>query len=204
MKLIAVFLGICSLCFSNDIYRAIRQLEFDPTGYFATESSLDKIFNEKPIKTVIEVGSWAGASTRFFGYRVGEEGKVYAIDHWLGTKTHRGEMTDPKLKRIFHLFLSNIRNVGLGDRIVPIRMKSEEAADALEVMADLIYIDAGRDEESVYHDIMRWIPHLKEEGVVCGAEYREPAIRRAVKRAADSLRLNVSSDKRGYFWMLTP
>lgn len=203
MKILQILLSallISTQLFSNDIYRAVKPLPFDGSGYFACESPLDQIFKAKEIKTVIELGSWAGASTRFFGYRVGSEGKVYAIDHWKGTSNHHGEMIDPRLPYIFHLFLSNIIHAGLQDRIVPIRMTTDEAHRALNIKADLVYVDASRDHEQVYQDIINWSTHLNPGGVICGAEYREPQVRQGVMRAAEELGKEVYTSRKGFFW----
>ncbi|MDN3505600.1 MAG: class I SAM-dependent methyltransferase [Simkaniaceae bacterium] len=196
---------LCStaLCAQN-IYESVETIAFDPGGYFATEQSLDKLFNDQEIKTVIELGSWAGASTRFLARRVGEGGLVYAIDHWQGSQNHRGEMTDPRLQHIYHLFLSNIKDAGVADRVIPLRMSSEEAARALrpDIRADLIYVDTARDTDQVYGDIMNWHPFLNEKGVLCGTEWREPAVRTAVQRAASELGKTIESDRKGFFWAL--
>lgn len=199
------FLGILLLIAplqANSIYEAVEELHFDPIGYFATEKPLDHIFQNHEITTVIELGSWAGASTRFIGYRVGEGGKVYAIDHWKGNEHFPAESNDPRLDHIFHLFLSNIRIAGLSDRIIPIRMSTDEAAKALSVTADMIYIDASREASQVYRDVIQWYPHLNEGGIMCGAEYREPGIKHGVQRAAHDLGLMVESDRKGRFWQL--
>ena len=201
MKKLLLGLGllIAPLC-ANDIYDAIEDLTFDPTGYFATEKSLDKIFQTQEITTVIELGSWAGASTRFLGRRVGPEGKVYAIDHWMGTDNFPPEQKDPRLDHIFHLFLSNIRAAGLAKRVIPIRMSTDEASRALAVTADLIYVDSSRESNQVYRDLINWYPHLNDGGVMCGAEWREPKVKKGVMRAARELGLEVETDKKGRFW----
>ena len=201
------FLLATTLCsfslFSHNIYDSIDILEFDPAGYFATEGPLDQILRHKEVKTVIELGSWAGASTRFFGYRVGKEGTVYAIDHWLGTPNHRGEMTDERLSYIYQLFLSNIQQAGLEERVIPLRMTTDEALKALRhVTADLIYVDAARDSARVYKDIMNWYPHLNEGGVICGTELREPSVREGVQKAAAELGMTIETNRKGFFWIL--
>lgn len=50
-------------------------------------------------------------------------------------------------------------------------MRSVEAAKALDVMADLINIDAAHDYKSVKEDILAWYPHLKEGGIMCGDDW---------------------------------
>ncbi len=207
MKTIKWVIGIILCSFSlcaDTLYESINDLPFDPAGYFATEQSLDKIFLSQEIKTVIELGSWAGASTRFFARRVGEDGMVYAIDHWLGATNHHGETTAPIRDHIYHLFLSNIRQAGVEDWVVPMRMTTDEAAKALrkDIRADLIYVDTSRDTYRVYTDIKTWYPFLNEDGVMCGTEWREPAVRVGVQKAAAELNKTIESDRKGYFWVL--
>ncbi len=206
MKRASFFLASVLWCFSsfaNDPYEGVELLPFDPAGYFATEKSLDTVFNQRNIKVVIELGSWAGASTRYFGRRVGDQGTVYAVDHWEGTANHKGELTDPRLPYIFELFLSNICHAGLTKRVIPVRMSSDEATDALgNVQADLVYIDSSRDSNQVYRDILNWSYHLNEEGTICGTEWREPAVRAGVERAAEELGREIKKDRKGHFWQL--
>lgn len=188
---------------AGSIYDEIHPLPFDGVGYFAAENMLDQLLRERKIKTVIEVGSWAGASTRFLANRVGPEGKVYAVDHWQGTPGHPGEMNDHRLSYIYQLFLSNIRHFDLGDRVVPIRMSSNEALKALmHVEADLIFIDGPRDAQEVYEAIRGWFPHLNQLGLICGTEWREKGVREGVMRAADEIGLQVETDKKGLTWVL--
>ena len=139
------------------------------------------------------------------GFRVGDGGKVYAVDTWLGTPGHRGEINDPRLSYIYQLFLSNIHYMGLDDRVIPLRMSTVEALKALNhVTADLIYLDAGRECERVYQDIINWSEHLRCDGIICGAEFREPGVRDGVLKAARELGKEVESDYKGFFWRLTP
>lgn len=186
----------------TDIYESIEMIPFDRCGYFAAVYALDQIFKEKEIHSVIELGSWAGTSTRFFAYRVGETGKVYAIDHWMGTPNHNGESRDPRLPYIYQLFLSNIKHADLSNRIIPIRMTTDEAAVGLNIKADLIYIDASRSRQQVYRDVINWYNHLNAGGILCGAEWREPEIRAGVQQAAEDLGMTVQCDSKGYFWRL--
>lgn len=199
--LLAIFFP--AIAWTTSIYDAVDPLPFDSAGYFAAEATLDKILRENEIKTVIEIGSWAGKSTRFLANRVGEEGVVYAIDHWMGTPEHIGENHDPRLPYIYHLFLSNIKQFGLTDRIVPLRMTSEEAHKALEnVKADLIFLDGPRDANGVYQSVINWHNHLSETGILCGTEWREKTVRQGVQKAATELGLQIESDRKGLAWVL--
>ncbi len=83
-------------------------------------------------------------------------------------------------------------------------MDTTEAARGLNVKADLIYVDASHDEESVYNDVMNWYPKLNEGGTMCGddADWRDHTGRltvlAAIQRAA--LQLNVTLHLDGPFW----
>ena len=100
-------------------------------------------------------------------------------------------MRDPRLPQLFHIFLSNVKQAGLAKKIVPIRMGSEEAAAALNVQADLIYLDAAHDTESVYKDILLWLPHVKEGGILCGDDWYWDSVKLAVQLAADELNFDI-------------
>jgi hypothetical protein len=77
-------------------------------------------------------------------------------------------------------------------------MESVEAAEALNVQADLIYIDAAHDTENVTKDILAWYPHLKENGFMCGDDWRWPSVQVAVTDCAQ--RLNKQVGCQGTFW----
>lgn len=72
-------------------------------------------------------------------------------------------------------------------------MDSLEAANALNIQADLIYIDASHDTKSVYNDIMAWDKHLTNGGVLCGDDWRMQPV-----KVAKDLHYKVHSY--GNFW----
>ena len=181
-------------------YRSITPLPFDGDGWFYNKHQLLKLFKSNDIKNVIEVGSWLGLSTRFFAEQLPRKGKVYAVDNWLGSSEHVG---DKKLEKLFHQFLSNAIHTNLAKKIIPIRMNSVEAAKAINIKADLIYIDASHEANHVYEDIIHWHPHLETNGIMCGDDWSYSAsVRAGVKQAAFHLRqvLITASD----FWWFDP
>jgi|TARA_B100000959_G_scaffold191708_1_gene200405 hypothetical protein len=58
-------------------------------GWFGDfhKSSLSRLIRKYKIKNVIELGSWEGKSTRWFGCQK-EIKFVVAIDHWEGSTEH--------------------------------------------------------------------------------------------------------------------
>lgn len=206
--IISFFLLVCLVPCSGwsvlpEPYQSINYLPFDNTGWFVNEVPLKACLKEKHIKTVIEVGSWLGSSTRFIANNTPEDAIVYAVDTWGGSWTPSQKIyfeNDPRVPYAYQLFLSNVKHANLAHKIIPVRMFSLEAATALNVSADLIYIDACHEEESVYNDIKAWILHLNPGGTMCGDDWQWDSVRRGVCRAAQELNLQV--DGSGYFWKL--
>lgn len=190
-----------SLCLQADMpepYRSVEDLPFDSHGWFLNAPQLTEQLNQKPIQTVIEVGSWLGCSTRFIAKSIPDGAKVYAVDTWRGSTNEEATMKDPRIPYLYQLFLSNVKHAGLTDKIIPVRMASLEAALALNVQADLIYIDASHDTVSVYNDIIAWYPHLKADGIMCGDDWQAESVRIGVQQAAKKLNRKVIGN--GAFW----
>ncbi len=168
-------------------YASIHDLPFDGHGWFFNAEPLQKQIEQMHPKVIIEVGSWLGASTRFMAELLDDGGKLYAVDTWLGSSNESVHGQDSRLSFLYQQFLSNVKHAGLTDRIIPVRMDSIEASKALHVEADLIYLDAAHDTESVLADILAWYPHLKSGGMLCGDDWSWASVREAVFRGAEVL-----------------
>ena len=183
-------------------YNQISPLPFDPQGWFANGEQLESLLKSRKVKIIIEVGSWLGLSTRHMASRLPSGGKLYAVDHWLGSIEHqtRPEFSE-LLPHLYEQFLSNVIHAQLTDVIIPIRMDSRSAADYLKsVSPDLIYIDAGHDTASVYADLTTWFPYVQGHGVLCGDDWAWDSVRAAVNHFAFEHNLKVESS--GFFWRL--
>ena len=200
MKFFTYFLLFGAFAQLNAVepYDSIDDLPFDGHGWFSNKAPLEKVMNEKQPKIVIEIGSWLGSSTRFLAEKIVEGGKVYAIDTWRGSPGEAIHLQDSRLPYLYQLFLSNVKHAGLTHQIIPIRMESLEAAQALNVMADLIYIDASHDTASVIADIMHWQSHLNPDGIMCGDDWLWGSVRNAVEQCAVSLDKKIYAE--GNFW----
>ena len=179
-------------------YASVNLLPFDDHGWFGNQPQLDAVFRDD-IKVVIEIGSWLGKSTRYFAAKVGLQGKVYAIDTWLGSDQEKEHQVDPRLKHLYQLFLSNTIQAGFANIIVPFKMKSQEAASALNVKGDLIYIDGAHDYKSVYEDILAWKNHLNDGGILCGDDWEWKSVRDAVRAASKKLGRGFHHE-RNFWW----
>ena len=180
-------------------YRSIVDLPFDDHGWFYNGDQLKPILEARSPKIVIEIGSWLGLSTRFIASLLKNDGKLYAIDTWKGSPREAVHMIDPRLPYLYQLFLSNIKHANLTSKIIPIRMDSAEASAALNVKADLIYLDGAHDTHSVINDIMNWHPHLNEEGLLCGDDWKWETVKRAVEHCAELLNKKVQAED-SFWW----
>lgn len=178
-------------------YNAIEVLPFDPLSHFGPRqsSALTHLIKTNNVKTVIEIGSYLGASTRFIAKLLPDEGRVYAIDHWLGNS----EWKDiPSFKEsqlyLYQKFISNVIHEDLCEKIIPMRMTSVAASRVLKVIPDLIFIDGSHDYESVYQDICVWYPLISQNGILCGDDFNwgdSKPVKRAVIRYAEEHDLQV-------------
>lgn len=144
---------------------------------------------------VVEVGSWMGLSTRLMAEGLRSRslsGTVVAIDTWLGSPEHVG---DERLETLFEQFVSNVKHANLEAYIVPFRISSAQGGHFLEskgVLADIVYIDAGHEYESVKLDIDVFWRLLRPGGVMIFDDYAWPGVKRAVDEHAVGLDLEVS------------
>jgi len=81
-------------------------------------------------------------------------------------------------------------------------MKTTEAAKALDVNPDLIYVDAAHDEQNVYQDVITWYKKLNKNGVMCGDDWYWESVRKGVIKASKELNIKIYTN--GGFWSFDP
>ena len=118
----------------------------------------------------LEVGSWLGDSTVILA-RVAKanKGVLFCVDWWKGNIGT--DLVDIASKAdVFSVFWSRICKEGLEDVVVPIRSRSDLAAEIIkENSFNLVYLDADHRYEAVLSDVRRYIPLVnKEQGILCG------------------------------------
>jgi len=157
-----------------------------PDGWF---SDLDiDLYREYVSKVpdggiIIEIGNWKGRSLCSLADIIkAKKLKVYAVDTFKGGTTHAEEA---KKSDIYQEFINNIDRFGLNEYLTIFRTESVSAASMLaNNCADLIFIDASHDYESVKNDISAWLPKLKSNGIIGGHDYPYCA---DVKKAVDEI-----------------
>lgn len=180
-------------------------LSFNGHGWYSNGAWIEKLMSQNKIFTVIEVGSWLGASTRHIATLLQPNGKVYAVDTWEGSIEHyENQAWKNMLPTLYDQFLSNIVHAQLTDRIIPVRATSLSAAVELKKKlnkVDLIFIDAGHDTESVLNDLNAYWPFVENnQGILCGDDWSWETVRAAVIMFAQVYELTLYADDN--FWFL--
>jgi len=184
-----------------DPYRNVSLMPFNPHGWYQNADEVEYLIKKHSVKTIIEVGSWLGASTRHMGSLLPEEdGILFAVDTWLGSPNEDGDLK--VLETLYDQFLSNVIHVNLCHKIIPIRMDSLKAADKMTTIADFIYIDATHLYDECLADCRAWYPHVKEGGIFCGDDWDwgTGGVEKAVRQFCKENDLEVRTN--GLFWYI--
>ena len=178
----------------------------DEHGWASTGSSFDEIFEKNKPRTIIEVGTWKGASALNMAKLAAknliseEELEIICVDTFLGSWEHHTTMNTfnhPDLidhdgscfkihgrPKIYETFLSNVVRNNLTNVITPFPIDSVNGALCFKhwkVQADLIYIDAGHDYDSVKADFTLYKDLVKEGGSILIDDWHHLPIRQAGK-----------------------
>ena len=124
--------------------------------------------------TVVEVGSYLGASTAFLGFAaMRNEGQVHAVDPWtndaMGVEGQRNTWGE---------FRANTRT--FEHYITPHRGTSADvlARDGA-IPCDMLFIDGDHAYEAVVTDLRGWLPSLKPNGVLAMHDIDAADVKRA-------------------------
>lgn len=177
----------------------------DSQGFFTDSEVFNHLIKIVKPKIIIEVGSWKGHSAISMAKSLRAEGssdsRILCVDTWGGSIEHwRSEKWKDDLHlrhgypTLYERFLSNIIRSGLEDLIVPMPMHSQTAAKLLVedgIRADLIYIDAAHDYDSVMRDLESFYPLLTEQGILFGDDYPSPSVAMAASSFAKKYQLRL-------------
>lgn len=114
---------------------------------------------------IVEIGSWKGKSTICLaaGARAGNRPKIYAVDPHTGSPEHHAEFGEVET---FAEFTANVAAAGYESDVVPLRMRSTEAAAHVTEPVELLFIDGDHSYEAVVADVEAWWPKLTDGGFV--------------------------------------
>jgi predicted O-methyltransferase YrrM len=123
----------------------------------------------------VEVGSFLGRSACYLGAGLKSAKKnvrVICVDTW----------TFPE--DAFWIFLANMRQAELTDVLVPVRMKSVDAAKIVRNDLAAVFIDGDHEYDGVKEDIEAWMPKVRKGGILAGHDYQSgsfPGVDKAVQ-----------------------
>jgi predicted O-methyltransferase YrrM len=144
-------------------------------GWFHEGSAalLYGVMRERPPHTVVEIGSYLGRSTVFFGLsmlRLNPHGRVIAIDPHTGDRQQLEGLDADSLPSL-ELFRQHCRAARI-DHLVDARvMTSRQAAREWSGPVDLLFVDGWHSYDAVIADGEAWLPHLSSGGVVVFDDY---------------------------------
>ncbi len=175
-------------------YSSIHNLPQTP--YFVQDGYIYYNFvNTNNVAVVIDVESQDGGVARYLAQQANNLPslkQIYSVNIW--------QSNDRSQKQLFRRFLSNVKQENTTQLIIPVRMSSNEAAESLNVKADLISLVGANDQQIIYNDILIWYPHLSDTGVMCGNNWYEPSVQVGVTKAAMTLDVSVQvNDTMWYF-----
>lgn len=142
---------------------------------------------KKPLVNIIEVGSWKGLSANIMAQHCkkhDQKVRIICIDTWLGSVEHQDEITRTNgYPNIYKEFIENTKFLKNDDVIYPFPISSTEGACFLKekgVKADIIYVDAGHEYDSVSSDAKLYWELLEPNGVMIFDDYLWPAVQKAI------------------------
>lgn len=153
-------------------------------------AGLRELINELPCGlTMVEVGVFAGESTRVF-VESWQVARLFAVDPWDGDYDEGSGWTCPfewsDVEQSFRGWAQH------EPRVVTLRMASLEAAQCFAGGSlDFVYIDAGHAYQDVRNDILAWTPRIKADGWLGGHDFSPafPGVQVAVRKAAREFRV---------------
>jgi len=138
--------------------------------------------------------------------RVLEPEHLYLVDMWMDTKIF-GEEQD---YREYDQENWDRRYLGVVDKFAEygcvriLRMSGDSASVVLPNDLDLVYIDANHEYEPVLNDMGKWLPKVRDGGILSGDDYSQESVVQAV---ADFLKdypqykLQVSDNKTQWWFI---
>jgi hypothetical protein len=180
-------------------------------GWNSTKGLFAELIERVRPATIIEVGTWLGASAIHMAglcRSLGLPTKIYCVDTWLGAGEFWNEnwnqpAHDLRLKNgypsVYYEFLANVVQHGFEDTIIPVPNTSFIGSCIFRhrhILADLIYIDGSHAYEDVKSDIAAYRELLTPGGVIFGDDIGWHEVKRAV---SESIPNHLERDN---FWLM--
>ena len=187
-------------------YSSIKILPYDGHGWLhpINAAHLKRLIETYVPDTIVELGAWQGLTSCHLAYYAPPNAKIYAVDNFMGGPdiVHLPEVPS-RLPCLYQQFLSNVRHKCMSHKIIPVRMDVLEAAVALEISPQLVYMDACMLEEFLYPHAIAWWEKLATGGILCGDDWVcFPDVSRVLARLNNELGVAYYHDEN--FWWCDP
>lgn len=197
---------------THDPYAGFDPITYDIQGWASYSQCFEDTIREIQPKIIVEVGTWKGASAIHMAKtckKYYDDFEIICVDTFLASYEHwisiDGNLPKSSLKHgrptIYETFLSNVVTEGLTEYITPFPIDSINGGLTLlhlDVQADLVYIDAGHEYQSVYMDLMLYRNLVRPGGHLLGDDWFHPPIKEAV---ADSLGEVITKSHDKFLWV---
>lgn len=189
----------------NNLYDGLIIRPADISGWNSFSPVFETIIKKISPKTIVEVGSWKGASAINMANickSLNLSANIYCIDTWLGSLEFLTTLKDTPERNlvykngyptIYYQFLSNVLYSGNSDCIFPIPTTSSIGCKYLKynnISPELIYIDASHEYDDVKSDILNYLSILPTNGIIFGDDYHSwGGVRQAVDEIFPSIQI---------------
>lgn len=194
-----------------DIYKDFKEegFELDLQGWGGNRPWFGQTIKQIRPKLIIEVGTWKGQSACNMAKALQDnniDGKIVCVDTWLGSPEHWVDKKNQHrwgglnhkhgYPQLYYQFLANVKRLSLQNYVIPFPNTSDNAFELLNkwgAKAELIYLDAAHEYESVMKDLEHYWRLLRPGGILCGDDYNTfPGVKKAVNEFAKKYDLEVS------------
>jgi len=176
-------------------YASVKNLPQTP--YYVQDAyTIYSLINTHGSVVVVDVESPDGGVARYVAQQAANlptVKQIYSVSGWTSC--------DRSQKHLFQRFLSNVNQEMTTQMITPIRMSSQEAAEALNITADFISLVGRNESDSIYSDILAWYPHLAVNGVLGGNNWFDHSVQQGVTKAAVTLELNLQTNNNVWYFV---
>ena len=169
-------------------------------GFFDYDDLFTLVVNKLPNEAhIVEIGAYKGRSSAYLAVEcinANKNIKLDIIDSWNGEDgTNRPPWSDYTncSGDIFEQFKSNLKPVW--NFINPIQSLSAPAADLYQDKSlDFVFIDANHHYDGVKEDILKWLPKIKDGGIMAGHDYNMhswPGVVKAIHESFETDKIKV-------------
>jgi predicted O-methyltransferase YrrM len=144
-------------------------------GWFARVNAacLYRVLSSERPGAIVEIGSYLGRSTVFFGRalkQLGIDGRIVSVDPHTGDRHVLEQLAVPTLPS-YDLFSHHLAAASVEDVVTARVMTSTQAALEELGPVDLLYVDGWHSYDAVVADGKAWLPKLSDRGVVVFDDY---------------------------------